>query len=268
MRNKKKKSNLLVIFLAIASGTAIAALRGPNAHDPGGNKEAFSQGRAQTPRIDENQIPIVDYDASDLNQLDRAKRANKSKRYNGRHLKESPSAPVSIVTSHWLVKLPALPIAISDAVVIGEVVNAQAFLSEDKKGVYSEFAVHVESILKDNSHIPLTLNNIVTTEREGGRVRFPSGQTSTLVAEYQGLPLIGHKYLFFLRRGEDEPNIFVLVAYELSEGRVFPIDGKAIRNGQLLAQFAPYDGAELEAFLIELRDAIRREAEQTSKATK
>jgi hypothetical protein len=42
----------------------------------------------------------------------------------------------------------ALPTHISNAVVIGEVTDAKAYLSEDRTSVYSEFTIRVGEVLK------------------------------------------------------------------------------------------------------------------------
>src|ERR1700755_2170007 len=45
------------------------------------------------------------------------------------------------LAAHFWIGLPALPVAQSDAVVLGEVIDRRANLTEDGTGVYSEFSV-------------------------------------------------------------------------------------------------------------------------------
>lgn len=44
-----------------------------------------------------------------------------------------------------------MPAAKSDLVVIGEVTDAQAYVSEGKDWVYSEFTIRVDDVLKNTS---------------------------------------------------------------------------------------------------------------------
>jgi hypothetical protein len=226
---------------------------------------AFSLRQQRQPtRIDTSQLPVVEFEAGDLSTNAEAKtRAKKSKRYSGRHLKDSPTSELSIATSHWLVKLSSIPVSISDVVLVGTVVRAKAFLAEDKGGVYSEFTIHVEEILKTNGHIQLALNDLFPVEREGGRVKFPSGRTRALIFEYQGTPLVGHRYLLFVRRSDDEHNNLIVTAYDVADGKVFPLDGRSL-NGHLLPQFVPFEGVSSEQFLNQVRNAITAEATQSS----
>ena len=144
---------------------------------------------------------------------------------------------------------PALPIAQSNAVIIGEVTNAQAYLSSDKTGVYSEFVVRLDGVLKNDNKNPLISGNVVTVEREGGRVRFPSGHISKLFVVGLGMPRAGRKYLFFLTRNEQGCRI--LTGYELRTGRVFPLDSSGVVN------FDAYRNADQNTFLNEVRSSIQ-----------
>jgi hypothetical protein len=221
----------------------------------------FSQGQQrQLTRIDTNQLPLVEFEAQDHStNAEVTTGVKKSKRYNGRHLKDSPSSELSIATSHWLVKLPPIPVLVSDVVLVGTVLQAKAFLSEDRAGVYSEFTVHAEQILKNNGHIPVALNDLFVAEREGGRIRYPSGRTRALILEYQGTPLVGHRYLVFVRRSDDGLNNLIVTAYEIADGKVFPLDGRSLGDGHLLPQFAPFDSVNSERFLSQVRSAITGE---------
>jgi hypothetical protein len=68
----------------------------------------------------------------------RAKRLAKSSKHNQKERSVSPMLVQSAEGYHWPVDFPALPAALSDAVIVGEVSDAEAFLSEDGNSVYSE----------------------------------------------------------------------------------------------------------------------------------
>jgi hypothetical protein len=73
------------------------------------------------------------------------------------------------------------------------------------------------------------------------------------------VPRIGHRYLFFLRYTGQGEVPYILTAYELRAGRVFPLDGLDEANskvGNILPQFAAYENADENVFLNEVRNAI------------
>lgn len=152
---------------------------------------------------------------------------------------------------------PALPAARSDAVVIGEVTDAEAFLSTDRTGIYSEFTVGVGEVLKDASGT-LTPGGSITAERGGGAVRFPSGKVVRRGIHGKPLPRVGRRYVFFLKRAAEADYFSVITAYELRGGRVFPLDGLYM-TGEVVHQLAAHQkftGADEATFLAAVREAI------------
>lgn len=92
---------------------------------------------------------------------------------------------------------PALPTYNSDAVVIGTIQSASAFLSEDKTSVYSEFALQIFQVLKNPSSGFESAS--LTVLRPGGGVRFPSGNVKYFLIDGRGSPHVGNRYLLFLK---------------------------------------------------------------------
>lgn len=137
---------------------------------------------------DESYGPIADYSAPEPSDpKERNKRQYESRRFNGRHLKEDPRVEESLLVDEWLYRLPAFPVTLSDAVIIADVADAQAYMSDDKAGVYTEFTVRVAEVLKDNQ-ASIGVGSLLVTKREGGRIRFPSGHILRYGLEYQGMP--------------------------------------------------------------------------------
>lgn len=176
-------------------------------------------------KVDISQFPTLDYSARKVRT---AKEQKRSKKYNS-------GAPVITGTeklisySDWDLKLPALPVKISTAVIIGEVTDAQAYLSDDETKIYSEFVVQIEQVLKNDSKTtPLSVGSSVITERSGGRVKFPSGKIAVSVGNNQDLPRSGTRYLLFLTHEGPEAKQYedfhILTGYELRDGKVFPLD--------------------------------------------
>jgi len=188
----------------------------------------------------------------------RAKRRAKGEKY-----KESIS-PVDENTDtifsylHWDVELSALPVSKSDAVVIGRVLDAQAYLSNDKTGIYSEFTVSLEQVLKNDRFASLTPNDLIVVERKGGKVRYPSGHITIYQMNGQGMPSIGGRYVLFLTHDAPEQDFFILTGYELKAGCVALLDIPG--DHPIIKQ----EGKAEADFLNDLRAAITSPPQTTS----
>jgi hypothetical protein len=153
---------------------------------------------------------------------------------------------------------PALPIAQSDAVVVGEVTDAKALLSEDKTSIYSEFAVIISDVLKNNCSAELSEGYSIDVARYGGAVRFPSGKIVQRGDEGRPFPRLKRRYLFFLKYNNEGQDFSILTAYELRAGRVFPLDGLD-RDGRAFEAYAAYQrykDSDEATFLNQVRAAI------------
>jgi hypothetical protein len=131
-------------------------------------------------------------------------------------------------------------------VLIGSVNEAQAFLSEDRTGVYSEFNISVERILKSSDQGSM-LRSVVEVERQGGRVKFASGKVHWYSVDKENMPLVGKRYVFFLD-GDVNGDLQILTAYQLENGKVIPLDD--------LPQFRLFDGKDEAEFLNTLQTAV------------
>lgn len=90
---------------------------------------------------EEDKTPVVSFESEEpVNSSDRALRYAKGRRYD-----KSARAPFNelhpettevFIVNHWSANLPALPTAESDAVIQGKIVDAKAYLSNDKTGAY------------------------------------------------------------------------------------------------------------------------------------
>jgi hypothetical protein len=205
----------------------------------------------------EKDIPTVDYpmvqpaDDPDVSRKSKGKRHDKELA-----VRDRDTGGKSVLTfSHWDAALPALPVGRSATVVVGQVLKSKAFLSNDKTGIYSEFEVSVEQVLKNDSATPIFQGGSVTAERRGGRVRFPSGRLITYGNRGQGMPKVGQRYVFFLERNADQYTI--LTAYELQAGKVRPLDGKNAPGGENSEWPGnDYQGTDESSFMIEVARAV------------
>jgi hypothetical protein len=256
MKNHKTTLFLLCVTLILAVITVTARWQEPSKQP---RPAPYVYGK-----VDEEQWPLVNFDAPEpVEPEKRAKRRAKSARYYREHtVYEPPDRPgvtyKSLITNEWEVGLPALPASRSDAIVIGEVLDAQAFVTDNKQGVYSEFNVRVGEILKNDGCTPFANGNVITTERVGGRVKFPSNRILPVSIAGQGMPRVGLRYLFFLKRFDGEwQDYHILTAYELRDGRVSPLDGIKSDGGSLW-KFDEYEDWDESAFIKAVQDAIAK----------
>jgi hypothetical protein len=251
MQTRRKLFAVSVAITAIA--IAMMELRAQTAQDI-----------EQNPlKVKEDQLAIVNYDAPEPgNAPEKARRNARGKRFDGslRVAEPHPEAGAKGILDSWMQSLPALPVDASDAVVMGDVTNAQAYLSPDKTGVYSEYTVRVDEVLKQYSAAPILTGGFVDAQREGGRVRFASGRVQSYITHYQGVPVTGRKYLLFLKRNEQAEVFILLTGYEQKDGHVYPLDGVDLPGGGTeLPQFAGYKRVDEATFSKALRRALNPE---------
>ena len=179
--------------------------------------------------LDENRFPIADYAA--------AEPSDRGKKYDKSHWNIYPDTQYNVARTHALdPTLPALPFAKSSAVIVGQITGAKAYLSNDKTGVYSVFTVQVDEVIKNSTQLSLSTGSSIEVERDGGRVRFPSGRTLLYVAT--NMPQVGLRYVLFLTDSQ------ILTGYELREGKVYPLDD--------LPNLRTYENADETTFLKQL----------------
>lgn len=117
---------------------------------------------------------------------------------------------------------PALPVGRSDCVVVGEALDAAAYLSNDKSGVYSEFHVRVEDVLKGDGTISSEASRPAAVTRVGGFVRYPNGHRRLYDIAGTGMPGVGRRYMLFLTRLNQGGGYSILTGCELKGGKVTP----------------------------------------------
>jgi hypothetical protein len=191
---------------------------------PGKSQEQKPPRNSQAQPLDENRFPIADYSAPEPSDLsERSKRQVRGRKYDKSHWNIYPDAQSSMARTHTLdPHLPALPVRESAAVIIGQITDSKAYLSNDKTGVYSVFTVQVDEVIKNSSQLSLSPGCSIEVERDGGRVRFPNGRTLIYVAT--NMPQVGLRYVLFLTNTQGQSDLQILTGYELREGKVYPLD--------------------------------------------
>lgn len=200
----------------------------------------------------EDRYPVVEADEPEPS--DPGKRA-KLKRQKQRYDKDSPfshpgpkDAEIAF-RPEWQFNFPALPVAKSDAIVIGEVLNAEAHRSENKLNVFSNFEVKVDEVLKGSN---LTTGSIINVQRVGGFVNYPNRQKVLFRLVGNGMPAVGARYALFLNALDEDYRI--LTGYEVGTEGVMPLDNAS--------QFQTYQRTSEADFLNVLREAISKAAPQ------
>ena len=222
---------------------------------------SYSQQKVQKQETspDFQRFPIVDLvNPPPTDPVEKEKRAKKGKKYNVKYTSPLSEAVDSMFLNvDWDVNLPALPIEKSAAVVIGRVTKAEAHLSEDKTGIYSEFTIQIEAIFKNDPNNQLLNDKSVLAYRTGGRVRFPSGKILVSAVSHQDMPQPGGRYLLFLTHsrlssGEDE-DFHILTGYELKNGQAFPLDNVSSSH-----PISKYRGVSENVLLADLSSALAK----------
>jgi hypothetical protein len=171
--------------------------------------------------------PVTDYNAALPNSSD-VLQFRRSEQYNI----PNPSVPELGENSEpTLVDLPPthfqrnpMPFDISDAVVVGKITAGQAYLSNDKRNIYSEFRFSVDEVIKTPTAPYLRVGESIDIERSGGVVKLPSGKVILRGAVADSMPLIGKCYLLFLRYNPNTEDYHLQTGYQIEGGHIYRLD--------------------------------------------
>lgn len=199
-----------VVFLVIVvvTLTSLGALNGQDK-------------RHSQPKLDETQFPIVEeYSTPPLNPKARMTSEAKAKRFrmNIPALADSPIG-VSVIGYHWPQNFSPLPVAESTTIILGEITEAKANLSEDRYSVYSDFTINPLKVFKDDGNL-VKANEVLTTSRLGGRVKFQNGKTLLVFNSGLGMPRVEGNTFFFSNRQRQILTFSQLMKFVMT--RLFP----------------------------------------------
>jgi hypothetical protein len=194
-----------------------------------GALHAFAQTSAPTPLAEPQYSsgPVTDYDSAVPDFTD-VLRFRRGERYNS----PNPSLPElgegsdkeswDLPETHF--KKDPMPFDASDAVVVGTVSAGRAYLSNDKRNIYSEFQFKIREIIKAPSGVYLQKQDSIDIHRKGGSIRLPSGKTLVRGALADSMPLAGKRYLLFLKYDPSTEDYAILTGYELEGNEVYRLD--------------------------------------------
>jgi hypothetical protein len=206
-------------------------------------------------------LPQVDFpleDQQNLVEID-PERKKKNAGYDKLKLVQDPKGLDIIETeikSHWYLGFPAIPTAKSNLVMSGKVTKAKAFLSNDKTGIYSEFEVEIEKIIKNNDKSTVSIGETIQVERIGGQVRFPSSQVVKYMIYGQGLPQEEKNYIFFLSYDAQRQSYRIVTAYEIRKGRIYALDGNNAVGGDVRFSMDEFNGYEETLFIDKINKSL------------
>lgn len=215
---KKYKTVALVLPLVFGL-TALVIPSQSNQEQTIPSKSSPSKTRRKI--TDTSHFPIAEFSASEPSDARRKVRGEKRNKSNW-NVDPAALSDSSVVVDSVNIQLPALPIEQAAAVVVGTVTDAKAYLSNDRTGVYSAFTVSLDSVLKNPGD--LSVGSLVEVEREGGRVKFPSGRVHLYVIAEQDMPRVGHRYVMFLTKTNTESVFEILTGYEIRETSIYALD--------------------------------------------
>jgi hypothetical protein len=181
--------------------------------------ERYNRTKIAFPTAEFDERPAVD---PKINQLRTEKRKRYDDTLNLVSTNPQPGEAESITTSEGFFNFPALPVKESNVVVTGVVLESTAHLSANKKGVFSEFKIAVQSVFK-KTNAEILEGAIITADRIGGYVKYPNGQTVLCRIVGLNMPHIGSRYLFFINPNKKH-DYTILTAYELTSEGVYPLD--------------------------------------------
>jgi hypothetical protein len=171
--------------------------------------------------------PVTDYNAALSNSSD-VLRFRRGERYNSPNSPLSDlgeqSDPVLVVEDMGSYYRDPMPFDQSDAVIVGRVASGQAYLSNDKRDLYSEFKVTVQEALKVPAARYVQAGNSVEVERQGGAIRLPSGKVLIRGSSDFSMPLVGKRYLLFLRYNQSTEDFHIVTGYQLEGQHTYGLD--------------------------------------------
>jgi len=136
----------------------------------------------------------------------------------------------------------------ADVIVVGAVrdkITSQ--LTEDEGFLFSEYNISVENVIKDNHSVPIEMNSAISVIRPGGKAKINDKVVSAVVPPFP--PFIeGDQYVLFLK--------FIP---ETKSYQAFSNGSLPIIEGEIRTPYDPKTGPKQQAFIDEIRDAMKTE---------
>jgi len=248
------KLTYVILTSILVVGTVFALSRTNKTQPSAFTRNQQDQARKLREEEQKKHFPIADFNEPEPTEPSKlAQRTQKRKRKNGLglvNLNPGPNSGGGLFLPHNQFNFPALPVKESSVIVIADVLNSEAYLSEDKTAVFSEFTIRLTDVLMAESSLQ---NSEMVVERLGGYVRYPDGRKLLYRVGTGGMPRVGARYLFFLKPSP-ELDYSILTAYEFGDKGIIPLDSSG--------QFQDYEGYDSNALRSLVVEAINKAAKQ------
>lgn len=229
MKNNKIVWGLVSLLVLITIGVTVGKTNNFSQQDAAKISCEVNAANIAYKQLQEKQkdYPVADYNAPESTDIkEREKKQKKNNRYDRKPIVLKRVTPTDdTVTISGLERVPpAIPTAESSLIVIGKTLNGKASVSNNKEGLYSEFDLEIEKILKDNPQKGFQLGNTITIDRIGGYLRYPNGQKVLYKTDWQDLPETNKRYIFFLENPDESLNYRIITGYKILNGNIFALD--------------------------------------------
>ncbi len=232
----RKLTFLLIILSLATTSLSLQGQQDSNAERSNKSKRAF-------PSADINEPD------SDDSEKGRAKKEKRQRFDAWQFVSSKPESWIaeSVISSDGYLDFPALPVKESDIILVASVSSSEAHMSGNRRGVFSEFNLTVESVLKTNQEV--AEGSLLTVDRVGGYVKYPNGHRILFRVSGVNMPQVGARYLFFLSTRR-KPDFIIKTAYELTPQGVVALD--------LSEQFLALDGISETELRKRIRDLLTK----------
>jgi len=212
---------LLCLFVATLSFSLIRRQGSPFVSNAAQSQDSKAERANQAKR----NFPVADISENDSdNSAKGLAKKEKRQRFDAWQMvpqKAEPWAAERVVSAQGYTDFPALPVDQSEIILIATVTSSEAHVSGNKKAVFSEFNIVVESVLKTTHDIKE--GSLLTVNRIGGYVKYPNGQEILIRVNGVNMPQVGTRYLLFLS-AKRNPDFIILTGYELGSQGVMALD--------------------------------------------
>jgi hypothetical protein len=106
----------------------------------------------------------------------------------------------------------------------GTITAGQAYLSNDKQNIYSEFKLKIQETVKAPNDRYVRAGDSIDAQRKGGAIRLPSGKVLVRGNWADSMPQVGKRYLLFLKYDPNTEDYGVLTGYQLEGEEVYRLD--------------------------------------------
>lgn len=135
---------------------------------------------------------------------------------------ETKKGPIYQSAPPYFVRMPAIPVQESDAVVVATVAAVQPYFSGDHTHLYTEFGLTVDEQIKDTTGHAKVGQSIPIIIR-GGRMRLSNGRVIEEKPAFTNFSIsVGSRYLLFLHYNSTGQYFAVTKSWELKNGGIIP----------------------------------------------